>query len=300
MTGQLDSNTLEVMSRPWCGFTDLTRYGYFDGQPKWNKTVVTYRIINYTPDMSQSDVDAAKAFKLYSDVFPLDFNQTDSETADIVIMFRPGDHGDFATFDGENGVLAHVFSPGEGNGGDTHFDEDENWTLTSAGMREPSDCLPNHNLSQSLSLHQNLLQRDIFGERATPGRASLCIKFSHSGLESGKSMQLMRMTNRILSFSLKGIITGSLEVKLSCLVILNHSVTSVSLHQSLRATTTGGAEWTLAIQNSFQDSSLELVTEWMLLLRSKISAWLQVIHTFLLAQDKLSTTTNEEEHFTLC
>ncbi|XP_044078702.1 matrix metallopeptidase 30 [Siniperca chuatsi] len=135
VTGQLDSNTLEVMARPRCGFTDVTRYGHFDGRPKWDKTVITYRITDYTPDLSQSDVDAtiAKALKLYSDVIPLDFKQIDNGTADIMIMFKARDHGDFAPFDGESGVLAHAFSPGEGNGGDTHFDEDENWTLTSAG-----------------------------------------------------------------------------------------------------------------------------------------------------------------------
>ncbi|XP_040006082.1 matrix metallopeptidase 30 [Xiphias gladius] len=135
LTGQLDSNTLEVMARPRCGFTDVTRYGHFDGRPKWDKTVVTYRITDYTPRLSQSDVDAtiAKALKLYSDVIPLDFKRIDSATADIMILFKSRDHGDFAPFDGENGVLAHAFSPGEGNGGDTHFDEDENWTLTSAG-----------------------------------------------------------------------------------------------------------------------------------------------------------------------
>lgn len=43
VTGQLDSNTLDVMARPRCGFTDVTRYGHFDGRPKWDKTVVTYR-----------------------------------------------------------------------------------------------------------------------------------------------------------------------------------------------------------------------------------------------------------------
>ncbi|XP_023273498.1 collagenase 3-like [Seriola lalandi dorsalis] len=135
MTGQLDSNTLEVMARPRCGFTDVTRYGHFNGQPKWDKTVLTYRITDYTPDLSQSDVDAtiAKALKIYSDVIPLDFKQIDSGTADIMITFRSREHGDFAPFDGEGQVLAHAFSPGEGVGGDAHFDEDENWTLTSAG-----------------------------------------------------------------------------------------------------------------------------------------------------------------------
>lgn len=135
VSGQLDSNTLEVMSRPRCGFTDVASYSHFDGRPKWDKPVVTYRVTRYTPDMSQSDVDAtlAKALKVYSDVIPLDFKHIDSGTADIMIMFKARDHGDFAPFDGEHGVLAHAFSPGDGSGGDTHFDEDEHWTLTSAG-----------------------------------------------------------------------------------------------------------------------------------------------------------------------
>ncbi|XP_053187113.1 uncharacterized protein LOC128370954 [Scomber japonicus] len=135
VTGKLDTNTLEVMSRPRCGFTDVLRYGHFDGRPKWDKSVVTYRVTDYTPDLSHSVVDAtlAKALKLYSDVIPLDFKQIDTDTADIMIKFKAKEHGDFAPFDGEDGVLAHAFSPGEGIGGDTHFDEDENWTLTSTG-----------------------------------------------------------------------------------------------------------------------------------------------------------------------
>ncbi|CAJ1064569.1 matrix metallopeptidase 30 [Xyrichtys novacula] len=134
-TGQLDSNTIEVMARPRCGFTDVPRYGHFEGRPKWHKRLITYRITEYSPDLSQSDVDTtiAKAFKVYSDVIPLDFKKIDSGTADIMIKFKARDHGDFAPFDGQGGVLAHAFSPGEGNGGDAHFDEDETWTLTSSG-----------------------------------------------------------------------------------------------------------------------------------------------------------------------
>lgn len=48
------------------------------------------RITDYTPDLSQGDVDAtiAKALKLYSDVIPLDFKQIHSGTADIMIKFK--------------------------------------------------------------------------------------------------------------------------------------------------------------------------------------------------------------------
>ncbi|XP_051934460.1 collagenase 3-like [Hippocampus zosterae] len=136
VTGVLNKETVEVMKAPRCGVSDLSPYVHFAGRPKWNKRLITYRITRYTSDLSQRQVDATigQAFQLYSDVIPLDFKQIYSGTADIMILFQGGYHGDFYPFDGAGGVLAHANSPGRQEGGDTHFDDDEQWTLTQTGV----------------------------------------------------------------------------------------------------------------------------------------------------------------------
>ncbi|XP_073730575.1 stromelysin-1-like [Misgurnus anguillicaudatus] len=136
VTGKLDTNTLEVMKQPRCGVSDVARYVHFNGKPRWKQSVVTYRITQYTLKLRKSEVDAtiAKAFKLYSDVIPLDFKQIYSGTADIMILFKARNHGDSKPFDGPGQVLAHANPPGPKKGGDTHFDEDEKWTLSSQGI----------------------------------------------------------------------------------------------------------------------------------------------------------------------
>ncbi|KAM3615499.1 uncharacterized protein V6R79_003061 [Siganus canaliculatus] len=136
VTGALNNETIEVMKAPRCGVSDISRYAHFHGKPRWTKRLITYRITQYTRDLSQRQIDEtiAKAFQLYSDVIPLDFKQIYSGTADIMILFKGGYHGDFYPFDGAGGVLAHANSPGRGQGGDTHFDDDETWTLTRRGV----------------------------------------------------------------------------------------------------------------------------------------------------------------------
>ncbi|XP_074072664.1 interstitial collagenase-like [Macrotis lagotis] len=130
VTGKADKETLKIMEQPRCGVPDLHPFVTPEGQYKWEKKHLTYRIENYTPDLEQKDVDDAisKAFKVWSDVSPLTFTKISEGEPDIRISFTYGDHYDNSPFDGPNGILAHAFPPGPHMGGDTHFDEDENWT----------------------------------------------------------------------------------------------------------------------------------------------------------------------------
>lgn len=132
-TGSLDQSTIDAMKQPRCGVPDIRNYQTFEGDLKWDHTDVTYRILNYSPDMEASLIDDAfaRAFKVWSDITPLTFTRLYDGTADIMISFGKKDHGDPYPFDGKDGLLAHAYPPGDGIQGDAHFDDDEYWTLGS-------------------------------------------------------------------------------------------------------------------------------------------------------------------------
>uniref|UniRef100_A0A3B5LLZ4 Peptidase metallopeptidase domain-containing protein n=2 Tax=Xiphophorus couchianus TaxID=32473 RepID=A0A3B5LLZ4_9TELE len=133
ITGNLDADTLAMMKKPRCGVpdVDVSRFSTFGNNLKWDKNDLTYRIENYTPDMSAAEVDESieKALQVWAKVTPLRFTRIYSGIADIMISFGRGEHGDFYPFDGPDGTLAHAFAPSSGIGGDAHFDEDETFTF---------------------------------------------------------------------------------------------------------------------------------------------------------------------------
>ncbi|XP_066103789.1 neutrophil collagenase [Saccopteryx bilineata] len=133
VTGRPNEETLEMMQKPRCGVPDTGDFMLTPGNPKWRQTNLTYRIINYTPQLPHTSVEAAieKAFNIWSGVSPLTFTKTSQGEADINIDFVERAHGDNSPFDGPNGILAHAFQPGPGLGGDAHFDAEETWTSTS-------------------------------------------------------------------------------------------------------------------------------------------------------------------------
>ncbi|KFP05999.1 Collagenase 3, partial [Calypte anna] len=129
ITGKLDEETVAILRQPRCGIPDTGDNRLFSRNP-WGKTHLTYKIASYTTDLPKQKVDDAirRALMVWSDVTPLRFRRVYNGHADIVIEFARREHGDKYPFDGRGRVLAHAFSPGEGIGGDAHFDDDEKWS----------------------------------------------------------------------------------------------------------------------------------------------------------------------------
>uniref|UniRef100_A0A673V060 Matrix metalloproteinase-9 n=1 Tax=Suricata suricatta TaxID=37032 RepID=A0A673V060_SURSU len=130
-TGELDRTTLEAIRAPRCGVPDLGKFQTFEGDLKWKHYNITYWIQNYSEDLPRDVIDDAfaRAFALWSAVTPLTFTRVYGLQADIVIQFGVREHGDGYPFDGKDGLLAHAFPPGPGIQGDSHFDDEELWTL---------------------------------------------------------------------------------------------------------------------------------------------------------------------------
>ncbi|EPY79969.1 matrix metallopeptidase 3 (stromelysin 1, progelatinase) [Camelus ferus] len=152
VTGKPDSDTLEVVLKPRCGVPDIGHFSTFPGMPKWGKTHLTYRIVNYTLDLPRDAVDSTikKALKVWEEVTPLKFSRISEGEADIMITFAVRDHGDFFPFDGPGKVLAHAYPPGAGIYGDAHFDDDERWTKDTLGTN--LFLVAAHELGHSLGL----------------------------------------------------------------------------------------------------------------------------------------------------
>ncbi|KAF7700949.1 collagenase 3-like [Silurus meridionalis] len=133
VTGTLDAETLEMMKQPRCGVPDVAAFTAGSSNNKWSTNDLTYRIENYTPDMSVAEVDNSieRALQVWARVTPLKFTRISTGIADIMISFAVRDHGDGSPFDGPDGLLAHAFGPAPGLGGDTHFDDDETFTFKS-------------------------------------------------------------------------------------------------------------------------------------------------------------------------
>ncbi|NP_001171780.1 matrix metallopeptidase 19-like precursor [Saccoglossus kowalevskii] len=156
VSGNLDSATMSMMEMPRCGVEDMTGTAimgtemnetfsqftsyrskrYALAGRKWDRTNLTYKFVNFTPDLAivEQKKTIEQAFAAWSDVTPLSFTEVFDGRPDILLEFSSGVHSDGknAAFDGPGGVLAHAYYP---QFGDAHFDDDEYFTVrTSDGV----------------------------------------------------------------------------------------------------------------------------------------------------------------------
>lgn len=146
-TGHVDNVTVKYMQMPRCGNKDRSGKGengkrkkrrrrrkrYALQGSKWKRQELTYRISQYPTRFlyKKNDVDGQieKAFKIWSQVAPIDFVVKKEGRVHIDIRFASGEHGDGDPFDGPGNTLAHAYFPQYG--GDAHFDDQEYWTVDS-------------------------------------------------------------------------------------------------------------------------------------------------------------------------
>ncbi|CAF1156403.1 unnamed protein product [Adineta steineri] len=163
-TGSLDEATKKQMSRSRCGNHDKGKADSTDMAPltnKWSRSSLTYSIASYPTQISESSTNdiIRDAFKAWTDHIPLKIEPACSScTADFVIEFARGGHGDNYPFDGPGDKLAHAFPPQ--NGG-IHFDADEEWTESFDGTNTNLYVVAVHHIGQALGLDHKYDEQSI-------------------------------------------------------------------------------------------------------------------------------------------
>ncbi|XP_071580456.1 stromelysin-1-like [Temnothorax nylanderi] len=163
--GTPNNETLQMMSKPRCGFRDILKHGTRASLSKWPKTHLTWDFFVAT----ENELNTARAaFDLWTQHSALTFERSETNP-DIIISWRRLRHSNTnvkangphcsAKFDGPGNVLAHASLTDEaGFVSEVHVDGDEPWHIHVS--KNPSDKFSlqftlTHEIGHSLGLLHN-------------------------------------------------------------------------------------------------------------------------------------------------
>ncbi|XP_024882780.1 interstitial collagenase-like [Temnothorax curvispinosus] len=164
--GTPNNETLQLMSKPRCGFRDILKHETKASLSKWPKTHLTWNF--HLADETKLST-ARAAFDLWSQHSALTFERSETN-ADIIIPWRRLRHYNTNTkvngaicsdkFDGPGNVLAHASLPTDQAGfvSEVHVDGDEPWHIYI--NKHPADRFSlhytlTHEIGHSLGLVHN-------------------------------------------------------------------------------------------------------------------------------------------------
>ncbi|OMO73404.1 Peptidase M10, metallopeptidase [Corchorus capsularis] len=174
VTGILDVETVNQMTKPRCGFPDIimtfNNNNNFGNPHIWppNVTHLRYRFLTTVePPVGTQDLKAivARAFEKWAQVSRFTFEQVAEDIADsfeLEIGFHgtqklasdPHDIG----FDGPRGVSAHADLPPRGN---LHYDKDEAWSSNPGADQIDLESIALHEIGHLLGLEHSVVPESV-------------------------------------------------------------------------------------------------------------------------------------------